>query len=87
MLGRAGRDQTRRNRSPNPAMTHYWRVRRMLSIPGACAVALVFAAGLTPIIPTANATVCGSVGGRHVDISGCSDPFAYLNEALPPPPP
>lgn len=38
-------------------------------------------------VPTAQATVCGSVGGRHVDISGCADPLSELNDALTPPPP
>ncbi|EHI14785.1 hypothetical protein KEK_01005 [Mycolicibacterium thermoresistibile ATCC 19527] len=35
------------------------------------------------------ASVCGSVGGARIDITGCADPFSYLNDALnqPPPPP
>ena len=37
--------------------------------------------------PTADATLCGSIGGRFVDVTGCSDPLSYLNDALPPPPP
>ncbi|HKP41375.1 RNA-binding protein [Mycobacterium sp.] len=52
--------------------------------------ALLFAAGLTVVgAPAANATVCGSVGGARVDVSGCADPFYELNDALaaPPPPP
>jgi hypothetical protein len=55
----------------------------------ACAT-LMFAAGLmVPGAPPANATVCGSVGGARVDVSGCADPFAELDGALyaPPPPP
>jgi hypothetical protein len=49
---------------------------------------LVAAATLTvPVAPAAHATVCGSIGGRHVDVSGCSDPFSYLNDVLTPPPP
>lgn len=54
------------------------------------AAALMFAGGLVGVgVPPAHATVCGSVGGRHIDVTGCSDPFAYLNDALavPPPPP
>ncbi|MFI5509517.1 RNA-binding protein [Mycobacterium sp. NPDC051804] len=52
-----------------------------------CAAAVLFAGGLVNAeIPTANATLCGSVGGRHVDVTGCSDPLSYLNDALPPPP-
>lgn len=39
-----------------------------------------------PVMPTAGA-VCGSVGGRHIDVSGCSDPLYELNDALAPPPP
>jgi hypothetical protein len=55
----------------------------------ACAT-LMFAAGLmVPGAPPASATVCGSVGGARVDVSGCADPFAELDGALyaPPPPP
>jgi hypothetical protein len=52
------------------------------------AAAVLFVGGLVSAgPPTADATVCGSVGGRHVDVTGCADPFAYLNDALPPPPP
>jgi hypothetical protein len=55
----------------------------------ACAFLMV-AAGLTVVgAPSADATVCGSVGGARVDVSGCADPFNELNDALyaPPPPP
>ena len=53
-----------------------------------CAAAILFAGGLVTVsTPAADATFCGSVGGRLVDVSGCSDPFSYLNDALPPPPP
>ena len=55
----------------------------------ACAI-VVFAAGLTMLgTGQANATVCGSVGGARVDVSGCADPLSELNDALyaPPPPP
>jgi hypothetical protein len=51
---------------------------------------LTVAAGLTVGgTPSAGATVCGSVGGARVDVSGCADPFNELNDALyaPPPPP
>ncbi|HEY6648052.1 MAG TPA: RNA-binding protein [Mycobacterium sp.] len=54
------------------------------------AAAIVSAAGLTiPTAPAAQATVCGSIGGARVDVSGCADPFYELNDALtaPPPPP
>lgn len=44
------------------------------------------ALGVAPM-PTAGATVCGSVGGFHVNVSGCTDPLGYLDSALPPPPP
>jgi hypothetical protein len=48
---------------------------------------IVLVGGLVaPVVPTAGA-VCGSVGGRHVDVSGCSDPLYELNDALAPPPP
>ena len=52
-----------------------------------CAGGLVIAAPIVPGAPTAQATICGSVGGRHVDISGCADPLSELNDVLPPPPP
>lgn len=51
------------------------------------AAALMFVSGLTVVqAPTAEA-VCGSVGGRHFDVSGCSDPLYELNNVLVPPPP
>ena len=50
--------------------------------------AVLSVAGLTlPVMPTAHASVCGSVGGRYVDVSGCADPFSELNDALYAPPP
>uniref|UniRef100_UPI000BFF1508 RNA-binding protein n=1 Tax=Mycobacterium neglectum TaxID=242737 RepID=UPI000BFF1508 len=53
-----------------------------------CAAAVLFAGGLVNVgTPTADATLCGSIGGRFVDVTGCSDPLSYLNDALPPPPP
>ena len=53
-----------------------------------CAAAALFASGLVNVgTPSAEATLSGSVGGRHVDVTGCTDPFSYLNDALPPPPP
>ena len=52
-----------------------------------CAAAVLFASGLVSVgAPSAQATFCGSVGGRHIDVTGCADPFSYLNDALPPPP-
>ncbi|KUI45401.1 RNA-binding protein [Mycobacterium sp. IS-1590] len=53
-----------------------------------CAAAALFAGGLvTANPPSAEATLCGSVGGRFVDVTGCADPLSYLNELPPPPPP
>jgi len=53
-----------------------------------CAAAALFIAGLANVeVPTAEATVCGSVGGRIVDVTGCADPLSYLNDVLAPPPP
>ncbi|MGU3500309.1 RNA-binding protein [Mycobacterium sp. C31M] len=51
-------------------------------------VAIVIAggAGVTVVAP-AGASVCGSIGGNHVNVSGCTDPFGYLDSALPSPPP
>ncbi|OBK75810.1 RNA-binding protein [Mycobacterium sp. 1164985.4] len=52
-----------------------------------CAAAALFAGGLVTVPPpSAEATLCGSVGGRFVDVTGCADPLSYLNE-LPPLPP
>lgn len=53
-----------------------------------CAAAVLFAGGLVNVgTPSADATLCGSIGGRFVDVTGCSDPLSYLNDPLPPPPP
>lgn len=53
-----------------------------------CAAVVLFAGGVVNVsLPEADATVCGSVGGRFVDVSGCADPLPYLNDALAPPPP
>ncbi|WP_327083263.1 hypothetical protein [Mycolicibacterium celeriflavum] len=53
-----------------------------------CAAAALFAGGLVNVSPpSAEATLCGSVGGRFVDVTGCADPLSYLNELPPPPPP
>ncbi|KUH81234.1 hypothetical protein [Mycobacterium sp. IS-1556] len=53
-----------------------------------CAAAALFAGGLVNVSPpNAEATLCGSVGGRFVDVTGCADPLSYLNELPPPPPP
>ncbi|MET0475486.1 MAG: RNA-binding protein [Mycobacterium sp.] len=49
--------------------------------------AVIVAAGLTVVQAPAASAICGSVGGRHVDVSGCSDPLYELNDLLPPPPP
>lgn len=54
---------------------------------GMALAALVIAGGGVAVAAPAGASVCGSVGGRHVNVSGCTDPFAYLDSALPPPPP
>ncbi|MEO3761571.1 RNA-binding protein [Mycobacterium sp. B14F4] len=55
---------------------------------GLCAAAVLFAGGLVTVsAPEAEATLCGSVGGRFVDVTGCADPLSYLNQLPPPPPP
>jgi hypothetical protein len=56
------------------------------------AAGLFVGAVLSPVlgsVPAAQAAVCGSVGGVHVDVTGCADPLYELNDALayPPPPP
>jgi len=52
-----------------------------------CSAMLLLGAALSFSAPPAAASVCGSVGGAHVDVSGCSDPLSELNDAYPPPPP
>ncbi|MGE2832303.1 RNA-binding protein, partial [Mycobacterium sp. SMC-4] len=53
-----------------------------------CAATAVIAGGVVNLMPpTASATVCGSIGGRFVDVTGCSDPLWYLDSVLTPPPP
>ena len=52
-----------------------------------CAAMLLLGASLTFSAAPAAASVCGSVGGAHVDVSGCSDPLSELNDVYPPPPP
>ncbi|PEG33496.1 RNA-binding protein, partial [Mycolicibacterium agri] len=60
---------------------------RVRHLAGFAAVA-VFLGGLSvPTIPSAEATLCGSIGGRHVDVTGCADPLSYLQNVPPPPPP
>jgi hypothetical protein len=48
---------------------------------------LLLGASLTFSAAPVAASVCGSVGGAHVDVSGCSDPLSELNDVYPPPPP
>ncbi|MGE2732376.1 RNA-binding protein, partial [Mycolicibacterium vaccae] len=51
-----------------------------------CAATALIAGSLVNLNPpTAAATLCGSVGGRFVDVTGCSDPLSYLNVLHPPP--
>ncbi|WP_407664463.1 RNA-binding protein [Mycolicibacterium grossiae] len=54
---------------------------------GMIAAAALVAGGVTVLQAPPAGAVCGSIGGRHVDVSGCSDPLSELNEALAPPPP
>jgi len=61
-------------------------LKRSLRVAPGLAAVLLMGAGLTAAAAPAAAVVCGSVGGRHVDVTGCADPFYELN-ALPPPPP
>lgn len=64
--------------------------RRRCSAAFAAALMVVGGLGVTSARPAAwEASVCGSVGGARIDITGCADPFSYLNDALnqPPPPP
>ncbi|MBX7455967.1 hypothetical protein GR927_48980 [Mycolicibacterium sp. 3033] len=51
-------------------------------------VATAVTVGVSPLLaPTPPAqAICGSVGGRWVDVTGCSDPLWELNGVLTPPP-
>jgi hypothetical protein len=52
-----------------------------------CAAVLLMGVGLAvQDAPAATATVCGSVGGARIDVSGCADPLYQLNDVLAPPP-
>jgi hypothetical protein len=63
-------------------------VGRVWPSAAACAGVLLFGVGLlTTTAPDVQADACASVGGAHVDVSGCADPFSYLNDPLAPPPP
>lgn len=46
-----------------------------------CAAA---AMGVAPVImtPVANADICGDVGGRHVEVGGCTDVAGHVGVAL-----
>lgn len=60
----------------------------MVNIWSSACATLMFAATLTVLGgPPANAAVCDSVGGAHVDVNGCADPFSELSGALYAPPP
>ncbi|MGB3483203.1 MAG: RNA-binding protein [Mycobacterium sp.] len=62
----------------------------MLTKLGCVAAATVMLGGLGVVSSAPAGAICGSVGGRYVDVSGCSDPLSELNgvlPALPPPPP
>ncbi|MFB1295309.1 RNA-binding protein [Mycobacterium sp. pW049] len=50
---------------------------------------MAFAGASLTVVPVGSAAVCGSVGGVHVDVTGCADPLSELNDVLdyPPPPP
>lgn len=51
------------------------------------AAALMLGSGVAVVTAPVSGAVCGGVGGRHFDVSGCSDPLYELNYAAPPPPP
>ena len=60
----------------------------------AALVAAMLAVAPVAVAASAHADVCGAVGGRHVDVGGCTDPGrwvapAYAMWAAPPdaPPP
>jgi hypothetical protein len=39
-----------------------------------------------PAAPASGADLSGDVGDRHVSVGGCTDPGAYVDDAVPPPP-
>ena len=51
------------------------------------AVAVLFAGGLGIATAPVSGAICGSLGGRHVDVSGCADPLYEMNYVDAPPPP
>jgi hypothetical protein len=46
------------------------------------AAAMPSAGLILSVAPTAKAWICGSVRGRHVDVSGRADPLSELNGDL-----
>jgi hypothetical protein len=63
-------------------------VLKIWSHTAVCAAVLLMGVGLAvQDAPAAKATVCGSVGGARIDVSGCADPLYQLNDVLAPPPP
>ncbi len=48
-------------------------------------LALIPAAIVIGTPGVSRADVCGDVGGRHVDVGGCTDPGAAVYDAPPPP--
>ncbi|QZT65432.1 hypothetical protein JN085_04175, partial [Mycolicibacterium austroafricanum] len=49
--------------------------------------AVVLGASVPVLIPAPAHAICGSIGGVHVDVTGCADPLYELNYMPPPPPP
>ncbi len=52
-------------------------------------IAVLLGSGVAVWTAPVSGAICGSLGGRHVDVSGCSDPLYEMNyvDAPPPPPP
>jgi hypothetical protein len=46
-----------------------------------CALAVLAGGGVAISTAPVSGAVCGSIGGRHVDVSGCSDPLWEMNYA------
>lgn len=51
------------------------------------AAVLMLGGGIAVATAPVSGAVCGSIGGPHIDVSGCADPLYEMNYAPPPPPP
>jgi len=61
-------------------------MRSLTAALGAVMALVVIPAAINIQLPAlSKADVCADAGGRHVDVSGCADPVAAVEDAPPPP--